>query len=77
MHHKLIFFQLYILGNSESNAKGKSTGNAVFKSLTKANKVGMISVLINRSGDRSDYGQIYTIISLRDVLNLVQFSPVD
>jgi len=36
-----------------------------------ANKAGMISVLINRSGEKRDYGQKYTISSLQDILKLV------
>jgi len=36
-----------------------------------ANRVGMISVLINRSRDKHDYGQKYTINSLNDLLKLV------
>jgi len=36
-----------------------------------ANRVGMISVLINRGSDKYDYGQKYTINSLGDLLKLV------
>ena len=36
-----------------------------------ANKAGMVSVLINRSGEKRDYGQKYTISSLQDILKLV------
>jgi putative hydrolase of the HAD superfamily len=36
-----------------------------------ANKVGMISVLINRSTDIRDYGQKYTINTLWDILKLI------
>jgi len=36
-----------------------------------ANKTGMVSVLINRSGEKRDYGQKYTINSLIDILKLV------
>jgi putative hydrolase of the HAD superfamily len=36
-----------------------------------ANKAGMISVLINRSGEKRDYGQKYTISYLQDILKLV------
>jgi putative hydrolase of the HAD superfamily len=36
-----------------------------------ANKTGMISVLINRSGEKRDYGQKYTVSSLTEILELV------
>jgi len=36
-----------------------------------ANKAGMVSVLINRSGEKLDYGQKYTINSLTDILKLI------
>jgi putative hydrolase of the HAD superfamily len=36
-----------------------------------ANRAGMVSVLINRSGEKRDYGQKYTISSLQDILKLV------
>ena len=36
-----------------------------------ANRVGMISVLINRSNEKRDYGQKYTVNSLTDILKLV------
>jgi putative hydrolase of the HAD superfamily len=36
-----------------------------------ANRVGMISVLINRGNDKRDYGQKYTMNSLTDILKLV------
>ena len=36
-----------------------------------ANKTGMVSVLINRSGEKRDYGQKYTISSLTEILELV------
>jgi putative hydrolase of the HAD superfamily len=36
-----------------------------------ANKTGMISVLINRSGEKRDYGQKYTVSSLTEILKLV------
>jgi putative hydrolase of the HAD superfamily len=36
-----------------------------------ANKTGMISVLINRSGEKLDYGQKYTVNSLTEILKLV------
>jgi putative hydrolase of the HAD superfamily len=36
-----------------------------------ANRAGMVSVLINHSGEKRDYGQKYTISSLQDILKLV------
>ncbi|MGP8079778.1 MAG: HAD family hydrolase [Dehalococcoidales bacterium] len=36
-----------------------------------ANKAGMVSVLINRSGEKRDYGQKYTVNSLTEILELV------
>jgi putative hydrolase of the HAD superfamily len=36
-----------------------------------ANKAGIVSVLINRSGEKRDYGQKYTVNSLTDILKLV------
>jgi putative hydrolase of the HAD superfamily len=36
-----------------------------------ANKTGMVSVLINRTTEKHDYGQQYTINSLTDILKLV------
>ena len=36
-----------------------------------ANKAGMVSVLINRSGEKHDYGQKYTVSSLTEILELV------
>jgi putative hydrolase of the HAD superfamily len=36
-----------------------------------ANKAGIVSVLINRSGKKRDYGQKYTVNSLTDILKLV------
>jgi putative hydrolase of the HAD superfamily len=36
-----------------------------------ANKTGMVSVLINRSGEKRDYGQKYTVSSLIDILKLI------
>ena len=36
-----------------------------------ANKTGMVSVLINRSGEKRDYGQKYTVSSLTEILELV------
>jgi putative hydrolase of the HAD superfamily len=39
--------------------------------VTGANKTVMVSVLINRSGEKRDYGQKYTINSLTDILKLI------
>jgi putative hydrolase of the HAD superfamily len=36
-----------------------------------ANKTGMVSVLINRSDEKRDYGQKYTVSSLTEILELV------
>ncbi len=36
-----------------------------------ANRVGMISVLINRNNEKHDYGQKYAINSLNDILKLI------
>jgi putative hydrolase of the HAD superfamily len=36
-----------------------------------ANKAGMVSVLINRSGEKRDYGQKYTVNSLTEILKLI------
>ena len=36
-----------------------------------AHKTGMVSVLINRSGEKRDYGQKYTVSSLIDILKLI------
>jgi len=41
------------------------------KDVIGANKVEMISVLVNRNNDKREYGQKYTVNSLRDILNLI------
>jgi putative hydrolase of the HAD superfamily len=41
------------------------------KDIIGANKVNMVSVLVNRSNEKVDYGQKYTVNSLIDILELI------
>ena len=41
------------------------------KDIVGANKLGIVSVLINRGDTQKDYGQSYTITSLNNVQNII------